>query len=104
MPLLLIDTKFVYFTAENNKYIVEALYELGESQMASDDMTGALKTFAKFLAKVKRIPDHKGICDAHKQLAIAHEVYFLNYQNKLLQYMRHYHFLYLSYLFTWMTI
>ncbi|KAK0158499.1 hypothetical protein PV328_009496 [Microctonus aethiopoides] len=59
--------------SENNKYIVEALYELGESQMASDDMTGALKTFAKFLAKVKRIPDHKGICDAYKQLAIAHQ-------------------------------
>ncbi|KAK0163295.1 hypothetical protein PV327_006993 [Microctonus hyperodae] len=59
--------------SHNNKYIVEALYELGESQMASDDIAGALKTFAKFLAKVKRIPDHKGICDAHKQLAIAHQ-------------------------------
>lgn len=61
---------------------MKALHELGNSEMAAGNVTDALKNYAKFLAKAKRIPDAEAVCDALKELACAHEVVIINLVNK----------------------
>ncbi|XP_012145458.2 uncharacterized protein LOC100875418 isoform X1 [Megachile rotundata] len=59
--------------AGNNEYITEALYELGKSYFAKNDVKRALQSFSKFLAIAKRIPDAEGICNGHMELAFTYK-------------------------------
>nr|XP_050848604.1 tetratricopeptide repeat protein 29-like [Vespula vulgaris] len=64
----------IYFKlAGNYDYIANALYELGRAHLRYGYVKEALQEFSKLLAIVKRIPDPKGICNAHMELAFAYK-------------------------------
>ncbi|XP_053994452.1 uncharacterized protein LOC128884827 [Hylaeus volcanicus] len=59
--------------ADDTEYVNEALYELGKSYIARNDVKRALHSFSKLLALAKRIPDAAGVCNAHMELAFAYK-------------------------------
>ncbi|XP_067206946.1 uncharacterized protein [Linepithema humile] len=65
---------FLISIAGHNKYIANALYKLGESQLRSGKVLLALQNFSKFLAIAKRIPDQEEVCNAHMALAFTYKL------------------------------
>ncbi|XP_076618919.1 uncharacterized protein LOC143340625 [Colletes latitarsis] len=57
----------------NDEYVNEALYELGKSYIAMNDIKHALHCFSKLLALARRISDAEGVCNAHTELAFAYK-------------------------------
>lgn len=69
-----IQSLICFKLAGNYDYIANALYELGRAHLRYGYVKEALQEFSKLLAIVKRIPDPKGICNAHMELAFAYKV------------------------------
>nr|XP_012217883.1 PREDICTED: uncharacterized protein LOC105669475 [Linepithema humile] len=73
---------FLISIAGHNKYIANALYKLGESQLRSGKVLLALQNFSKFLAIAKRIPDQEEVCNAHMALAFTYKLCLIKRQDQ----------------------
>lgn len=69
-----IQSLICFKLAGHNDFIANALYELGRIHLRFGYVKEALQEFSKLLAMAKRIPDPKGICNAHMELAFAYKV------------------------------
>ncbi|XP_011304722.1 uncharacterized protein [Fopius arisanus] len=58
----------------SQEHLARSLYEAGVTYMSAGNIDEALDKFLEYLARVERISDPNGLCEAHKQLAAVYQV------------------------------